>query len=100
MPTSRWTGSRSRLPQGVPQLPRQRFHGAARAALQLVLPLRLGLEAPVTEPLAPGLDRLANRVVVEGVTLQLARAGHHVRGHPDEGAESRARLDRVLAPRT
>src|SRR5437667_6057466 len=42
------------------------FHGAARAALQLVLPLRLGLEAPVTE------DRKSTRLNSSHITISYA----------------------------
>src|SRR5207253_908565 len=73
--------------------------GPARAAGELELPLALGLEAPVAQPLAPGLDRLADRVQIERIAAQLAGASHHVGRRPYEGAERGAGLDGVLAPR-
>src|SRR3989449_10901680 len=76
---------------------RSDLDGPARAAGELQLPLALGLEAPVAQPLAPGLDRLANRVEVERIAAQLAGARHHVGRRPDERAERGAGLDRVLA---
>src|SRR2546422_1967697 len=53
---------------------RSDLDGPARAAGELQLPLALGLETPVAQPLAPGLDCLADRVEVEWVAAQLAGA--------------------------
>src|SRR2546422_1150865 len=80
-------------------LAREALDGPARAAGELQLPLALGLEAPVAQPLAPRLDRLADRVEVEWVAAQLAGARHDVGRRPDERAKRGARLDRVLAAR-
>src|SRR5262249_5356672 len=87
------------LAKCVAQLAREDLDGPARAAGELQLPLALGLEAPVAQPLAPGLDRLADRVQIERIAAQLAGAGHHVGRGPDEGTQRGAGLDRVLAPR-
>src|SRR2546430_9303615 len=84
------------LPERVAQLAREDLDRPARAAGELQLPLALGLEPPVAEPLAPGLDRLADRVEVERVPPELACAGHDVGRRADERPERRARLDRVL----
>src|SRR6266480_2471421 len=84
------------LPERVAQLAREDLDRPARAAGELQLPLALGLEPPVAEPLAPGLDRLADRVEVERVPPELACAGHDVGRGADERPERRARLDRVL----
>src|SRR5207249_10806088 len=84
------------LAQRFAQLAREDLDRPARAAGELQLPLALGLEPPVAQALAPGLDGLADRVVVERVAPELARARHHVGCGPDEGAEGGARLDRVL----
>src|SRR5262245_48185840 len=85
------------LTDGVPQFASEQLDGAAGAAGELQLPLALGLEAAVAQPLCPRLDRLANGVSVEGVALELARAGHDVGCHADEGAERGTGFDRVLA---
>src|SRR5256886_1009522 len=66
------------LPERVAQLACEDLDRPARAAGELQLPLALGLEPPVAEPLAPGLDRLADRVEVERVPPELARARHDV----------------------
>src|SRR5205823_2540372 len=84
------------LPKGFAKLAREDLDGAARAAGELELPLALGLEAAVAQPLAPRLDRLADGVEVVGVAAQLAGASHHVGRGADEGAQCGARLDRVL----
>src|SRR2546425_6771590 len=96
-----WEGGRSPPPrilaERFAQLAREDLDRAARAAGKLQLPLALGLEPPIAEPLGPGLDRLADRVEVERVTPELARAGHDVGRRADERPERRARLDRVLS---
>src|SRR5207249_5458569 len=89
----------SYLAERVAQLAREDLDGPARAAGELELPLALGLEAPVAQPFAPGLDRLANRVQIERIAAELAGASHHVGCGPDEGAERGAGLDGVLATR-
>src|SRR5436309_1557304 len=95
-----WEGGRSPPPrilsERFAQLAREDLDRPARAAGELQLPLALGLEPPVAEPLAPGLDRLADRVEVERVPPELACAGHDVGRGADERPERRARLDRVL----
>ena len=53
------------LAERVAQLAGEGLDGAAGAAGELQLPLALGLEAAVAQPLAPGLDRLADGVEVE-----------------------------------
>src|SRR5438046_6746760 len=95
-----WEGGRSPPPrilsERFAQLAREDLDRAARAAGELQLPLALGLEPTVAEPLGPGLDRLADRVEVERVTPELARAGHDVGRRAAERPERRARLARVL----
>src|SRR2546427_1604679 len=95
-----WEGERSPPPrilaERFPQLAREDLDRAARAAGKLQLPLALGLEPPIAEPLGPGLDRLADRVEVERVALELARARHDVGRGADKRPQGRARLDRVL----
>ena len=54
-------------PERLAQLAGQGLHGAAGAARELGLPLALGLEAAVAQAVAPGLDRVADGVEVEGV---------------------------------
>src|SRR3989441_3928557 len=84
------------LAERFAQLAREDLDRAARAAGELQLPLALGLEPPVAEPLRPGLDRLADRVEVERVALELARARHDVGRGADKRPQGRARLDRVF----
>src|SRR5205814_756642 len=91
------TKSPSALPQSVAEFAREDFDGAARAAGELQLPLALGFETAVAQALAPGLDRLANRIEIEGIAPQVAGARHHVRRDADERAERRTRLDRILS---
>src|SRR5205823_10080859 len=79
-----------------PQLARERVDRSAGAAGELELPLALGLEAAIAQPLAPRLDRLADGIEIVGVAAQLAGASHHVGRGADEGAQCGARLDRVL----
>src|SRR4030095_11748220 len=73
-PSKRGSTERARVRHAAREDP----DGPARAAGELQLPLALGLEAPVAQPLAPGLDRLANRVEVERVRAPLARPRHSV----------------------
>src|SRR5262249_61353001 len=74
------------LSQCVAQLAREDLDSPARAAGELQLPLALGLEAPVAQPLGPRLDRLADRVQIERIATQLASPRHHARRGP--GASS------------
>src|SRR5437870_3065405 len=85
------------LAERFAQLAREDLDRAARAAGELQLPLALGLEPPIAEALGPGLDRLAARVEVVRVALELARARHDVGRGADKRPQGRARLDRVLA---
>src|SRR5207249_894784 len=71
---------------------------SAGAVGQLVLPAAVGLGPRVLEAVGPGLHRLADRVEIVGFALEVARAGDHVGGDPDEGAERGAGLDRVFPP--
>src|SRR5256886_14613398 len=86
------------LAERFPQLAREDLDRAARAAGELQLPLALGLEPPIAEPLGAGLDRLADRVEVERVALELARARHDVGRGADKRPQGRAVLDRVCPP--
>src|SRR3989442_1726023 len=74
-------------------------NGAWAPAGVLLLPLAFGLEPPIAQALAPGLDGLADRVKIEGVPAELARPRHDIGRHSDEGPERGPRLDRVLPPR-
>src|SRR5262249_57527128 len=66
---------------------------------EVQVPLGLRREAPVAQPLAPGLDGLTDGVEIERIAPELAGARHDVGRRPDEVAERRAGLDRVLAAR-
>src|SRR6266566_5493007 len=91
--------SRRRLAEGVAQLAGEQLDGAARATGELQLPLALGLEPTVTQPLCPRLDRVADGVSLEGIAAHLLGPRHHVGHDADEPAQRGPGLDRVLAAR-
>src|SRR2546428_5957951 len=84
------------LSERFAQLAREDLDRAARAAGELQLPLALGLEPPVAEPFGPRPDGFPDRVEVERVALELARARHDVGRGADKRPQGRARLDRVF----
>src|SRR4029453_11849909 len=73
-PRRRFERRRGRSAERVAQLARENLDGSTRAAGELQLPLAFRLEAPVAQPLAPGLDRLADRVEIERIAPELAGA--------------------------
>src|SRR5262249_57473095 len=59
------------LAEGVTQLAGEQLDGPSSATGELQLPLALGLEAAVTQPLRPWLDRLSNRLPPQPIPAPL-----------------------------
>src|SRR5215471_15608669 len=85
--------------QPLPQLPGEDLDGGPRPSGHLFLPDRFGLEAAIADRFGPGAQRGVELARRPDVSAAAADHGDHVGHRPNEGAQRRRALDRVLAAR-